>query len=1019
MAGKRKYRDLRYLFMRGLIQRERWQRTRQYLKSAAECTSRAIVSLELADSPIKSVSQAKTLEGIGGETLQRLKEIQEKKEKSMDRPNDGKFVSSAGAILVSLLDLVEQVERSGSDDVALIPEEVLKCETKSLCEEIFLGDDTGFCQAWWRVEVLIKRGLIKRRQQHKESVYQLMELGRHSANMLRRDRDAVFPKSKPVKSPRSFPPQQKSAVTKLLSQSQENFLYTNDIGSDGYDLLLKENSPVLPSCPYSVSLSTKTLQSAHCLLRLPLSVTLTLTRRGVGSGYEREGHYNPEVDTQEMGGDKVGLGEHCKRLERAGVRYRSCRLKCGDYRWVWRCDGGEMTIPLLMERKRADDIANSLKDGRFWRQVTKMVEWKEDFRQKDISARLSYIIEGDPGDYVVKCGGDVCQGSARCGEPTLAQVQLAMKDLEEHPELEVRHTSCVEATVQYLAVTSQEIQKRASKGEYDMLIVNRFRERNAPSTKHNSTEVEESGIKQDNNSINHKPQTECTDLVLEIEDDSQEIQARDSPINNIPCDNQDSKELPPLDHNPKTLCSKNHISSSASNPRNGVCVNIPIDSKSAVNIKENDKTIHSRIPVEDEVNAVFDIDTELAIFSSSSEHGKTKRMFTDNEHETDCSASKKFLSPPLKKLKFNCGADCIEIPQQISHVSPCHGKVYLMKRNRKTQVSRRLSECDRNKVDPVESEAEAAARTCVELSPRRADVSSSPGCSGVEANSHSCDREESESRTDDNIGEKLTVKMTFDSKLSNRDQQGPSTELPSIANLPGTSNIADKEEYSGKSILEKDILAQQSDSDDSLPEVDIGQMKELPELPELMPHPVPSTSAAAAEIARPDSKHYGAQELDIAVHSTSKVSSKRGRKSPRGRRKQLIDDDDDDDDDEAVQSVSRPSNKRRRKSTQSRRKQLMNEDVDDVVDDQVVIDLNAEDDTEFCGRRQRKRRSGGRSKTENRVDETLVLKVADILPQCGKQQIKAALVKCQMNVEQTVMELLDAVPQDGDVVDLT
>ncbi|XP_067657194.1 uncharacterized protein [Haliotis asinina] len=965
MAGKRKYRDLRYLFMRGLIQRERWQRTRQYLKSAAECTSRAIVSLELADSPIKSVSQAKTLEGIGGETLQRLKEIQEKKEKSMDRPNDGKFVSSAGAILVSLLDLTEQVERSG-DDVALIPEEVLKCEAKSICEEIFLGDDTGFCQAWWRIEVLIKRGLITRRQRQREPVYQLMELGRHSANRLRSDRNAVFPKSKLLKSPRSFPPQQKSAEAKLPSQSQESFLYTNDTGSDGIIL---------------------------------------------------------EVDTQEMGGDRVGLGEHCKRLEDAGVRYRSCRLPCGDYRWVWRCDGGEMMIPLLMERKRADDIANSLKDGRFWRQVTKMVEWKEDFKQKDISARLVYVIEGDPGNYVVKCR-DGCRGVGRCGNPNLAQVQLAMKDLEEHPELEVRHTSCVEATVQYLAVVSQEIQKRASKGEYDMLIVNRFRELNAPSTKHNSTETEEIVTKEDNNSIKHKPQTECADLVLEIEDDSLEINARNSPKNNVSCGNQDSEELPPLDHNPKTLCSQSQISFTDSNPRNGVCESTPIDSKSvfvsAEKIKETNKTIQSRIPVEDEANAGFDINTELAIFSSFSEHAKTKRTFTDHEQETDCSATKKFLSSPLKKLKFNSSADCIEIPQQINRVSLCHGKVYLMKRYGKThQVSRKLSGCDGSKVDPVETDS-AASRTCVELSPRRVDVSSSPGCSGVEANPHSCGREESESRTEDNAGAKLTVKMTFGSKISNCDQQRNFTERPVTPDVLGTSNIADKEEYSGKSILEKDIFEQHSDSDDSLPEINIDERKELPELPELKPHPIPSTSAAAAVTARPDSKHYGTHEQDIAVHSTSKISNKRGRKSPRDHRKQLTDDDDHPHHDEAVQSVSRPSNKWLRKSTQSRKKQLMNEDVDDVDDDDhVVIDLDAEDDTEFYGQGQRKRRSGGRGRTGKRVDETLVLKVTNILPQYDAQQIRAALIKCQMNVEQTVMELLDAMPKDGDVVDLT
>ena len=51
--------------MRGLIEHEKQQRTRHYLKTAAECTSRAIVSLELSDEPVKTVKQARQLEGVG------------------------------------------------------------------------------------------------------------------------------------------------------------------------------------------------------------------------------------------------------------------------------------------------------------------------------------------------------------------------------------------------------------------------------------------------------------------------------------------------------------------------------------------------------------------------------------------------------------------------------------------------------------------------------------------------------------------------------------------------------------------------------------------------------------------------------------------------------------------------------------------------------------------------------------------------------------------------------------------
>lgn len=50
--------------MRGLIASEQLQRSRHYLTSAAEWTSRAIVSLDLAEKPVKSIKQASQLEGV-------------------------------------------------------------------------------------------------------------------------------------------------------------------------------------------------------------------------------------------------------------------------------------------------------------------------------------------------------------------------------------------------------------------------------------------------------------------------------------------------------------------------------------------------------------------------------------------------------------------------------------------------------------------------------------------------------------------------------------------------------------------------------------------------------------------------------------------------------------------------------------------------------------------------------------------------------------------------------------------
>lgn len=68
-------------------------------------------------------------------------------------------------------------------------------------------------------------------------------------------------------------------------------------------------------------------------------------------------------------------------------------------------------------------MANSLKEGRFWKQVTKMVEWKKSFRDYGMECPLHYMVEGEPEQYVVRCS-DGCQGVGKCGNPNITQVKV-------------------------------------------------------------------------------------------------------------------------------------------------------------------------------------------------------------------------------------------------------------------------------------------------------------------------------------------------------------------------------------------------------------------------------------------------------------------------------------------------------------------------------------------------------------------------------------------------------------------
>nr|XP_006813158.1 PREDICTED: uncharacterized protein LOC102804073 [Saccoglossus kowalevskii] len=104
----KQYPDLRFKYIRGLIRHERDQRRQHYLKQAAEWTSKAIVSLSLTDAPIRSIKQAQKLEGIGGVTGRVIKEnIDNNETIKEDPPCIGKYISSAAALLVSMLNAQE------------------------------------------------------------------------------------------------------------------------------------------------------------------------------------------------------------------------------------------------------------------------------------------------------------------------------------------------------------------------------------------------------------------------------------------------------------------------------------------------------------------------------------------------------------------------------------------------------------------------------------------------------------------------------------------------------------------------------------------------------------------------------------------------------------------------------------------------------------------------------------------------------------------------------------------------
>ncbi|XP_019626309.1 PREDICTED: uncharacterized protein LOC109471439 [Branchiostoma belcheri] len=424
-AGRKKYPDLRYKFIRGLIHHERNQRRAHYLKSAAEWTSRAIVSLELEEKPVKSVKQATKLEGIGGVLAEKLKTFEAAPGILTDPPPDGTFLSSAPALLVAMLNAKEELINEG-DKQLLVPEPMLKVKAQAITQETFLQStqhivegkegNTGLCMAWWRLHVLIQRLYIKKRTLKKQPVYELLPAGEEVAHRLRGTKPGeaiqgqVVEKARSRSSSSAKPQPENSAHVPV---EEDRALYTNDNGSDGIVLL---------------------------------------------------------VDVREWGGDRVKLGELHRYLCRLGVRHRTASLQCGDYSWVWKCAGEEHVLPVLVERKRADDLAWSLKDGRYFTQKEKMLEFRRRFSPYSLHCSLKYVLECTPEQYMVRCA-DGCRGVARCGNPTVEQLNNVLEELDDSDEFDLVRTENIEGTVEFLATVTVELQQRLDSGDFDTLAV--------------------------------------------------------------------------------------------------------------------------------------------------------------------------------------------------------------------------------------------------------------------------------------------------------------------------------------------------------------------------------------------------------------------------------------------------------------------------------------------------------------------------------------------------------------------
>lgn len=117
-------------------------------------------------------------------------------------------------------------------------------------------------------------------------------------------------------------------------------------------------------------------------------------------------------------------------LDRNQVRYEVRRLNIGDFTWIARdTSGNELVLPYIVERKRLDDLAGSIKSGRYHEQK---------FRLKNSGIpNITYLIEFlDVKNY---------------GLP-IQTLYKAVVNSEVHSDCQIKYTDSAKDTILYLAV---------------------------------------------------------------------------------------------------------------------------------------------------------------------------------------------------------------------------------------------------------------------------------------------------------------------------------------------------------------------------------------------------------------------------------------------------------------------------------------------------------------------------------------------------------------------------------------
>ncbi|KAK4882578.1 hypothetical protein RN001_005897 [Aquatica leii] len=269
----------------------------------------------MLDNKLTEHKQNMLVENNVNDNVQNKSQI--KKRISTSREYLPAYRSGAYAILVSLYRKSLDSQYSGY----MLKADIIK-EGRHLCDKSFIKPDPGsYYTAWSSMKTLLGKKLVIK--QSTPAKYSLSNdgvvLGQKLFNMEKGEVEVI--------------PNLQS------TSNQENLLSAVEI-----DLKDDDNLDTVPSNSQSQD---------ETFIFAPYSFKIILL-----------------VDTQEVSGSKNNDNPLLAELTHLNVQFEVKHLKVGDYTWICRqtVSNQELILPYIIERKRMDDLASSITDGRFHEQ---------------------------------------------------------------------------------------------------------------------------------------------------------------------------------------------------------------------------------------------------------------------------------------------------------------------------------------------------------------------------------------------------------------------------------------------------------------------------------------------------------------------------------------------------------------------------------------------------------------------------------------------------------------------------